>query len=516
MKYFYITTPLYYVNDKPHLGTSYSTVIADTLKRYHKLFKYETFLLTGTDEHGQKCFKAAKEHHTPTQIYCDKMATQFKNTWKLLNISYDLFFRTTHPKHKQAVQACLQKLYDDKLIYKSKYEGWYCTSEEVFYTAKDLVDGKSPGGKAVTQIQESNYFFKMSAYQEALIQHITKNPSFIQPENRKNEILGFLKQPLSDLCVTRPKNRVEWGVEIPFDSNFVSYVWVDALLNYLTGIGYQGPEEINTLPIETQKWWLKAGAIHLVGKDILMTHCVYWPCLLMALKVPLPKTILAHGWLLNSSQEKMSKSSGDVMDPIELLKLFSADQIRYFLVRDIAIGSDASISLSLMIQRINEDLANNLGNLLRRTVTLIHKHFNSEVPEPSASPSALSKSLKEKAHQVMQQVKQHSLNLHPEKGVACVMSLLTETNKYLEQTAPWKLIKQDKKQAKEVLRSSLEVIYLSAVLLKPVMPKTMKLLLNSLHCPDDFSIEAFTQSHFPKTGEKIKDIPALFPRIQAS
>lgn len=519
MSRFYITTPLYYVNDKPHLGTVYSTVIADTLKRYHKLFEYETFLLTGTDEHGQKCFQSAKQHNIPTQIYCDKMAKQFENTWKLLDISYDRFFRTTQAQHKQAVQNCLQKLYDQQLVYPSTYEGWYCVSEESFYTSKDLVNGLSPGGKKVNRIKETNYFFKMSAYQEALKNHIVKNPNFIQPEHRRNEILSFLKQPLSDLCVTRPKSRVSWGVEVPFDPQFVAYVWVDALLNYITGIGYLGPNfdrktNGENLPLETKKWWVQTGAIHIIGKDILMTHCVYWPCLLMALELPLPKTILAHGWLLNPDQEKMSKSQGDVMDPTDLLKTFSADQIRYCLIRDVPIGNDASISMPLLIRRVNEDLANNLGNLLRRTVTMIHKHFSSVTPEPVVTLGNLEKKLKLLGSQTAESVKADVLKLRPGHGVNSIVRLLNETNKYLEQKAPWKLIKEDKKHTQDVLRSALEIIYLCAVLLKPVMPKTMATLLDSLSCPDQWPVEHFKSGAFPKAGSTIKDIPPLFPRIK--
>ena len=519
MNRFYITTPLYYVNDKPHLGTVYSTVIADTLKRYHKLFEYETFLLTGTDEHGQKCFQSAKQHNMPTQIYCDKMAKQFENTWKLLDISYDRFFRTTQPQHKQAVQKCLQTLYDQQLIYPSTYEGWYCVSEESFYTSKDLVNGLSPGGKKVSRIQETNYFFKMSAYQQSLRDHIAKNPDFIQPKHRKNEILSFLKQPLSDLCVTRPKSRVSWGVEVPFDPQFITYVWVDALLNYVTGIGYLGPSQdgktnSENLPADTKKWWVQTGAVHLIGKDILMTHCIYWPCLLMALDLPLPKTILAHGWLLNPSQEKMSKSKGDVMDPMDLLKIFSADHLRYCLIRDIPIGNDSSISIPLLVRRVNEDLANNLGNLLRRTVTMIHQHFNSIIPKPVATPNILTKNLKLLGLQTADAVKENVLKLRPGSGVDQIVRLLNETNKYLEQTTPWKLIKEDKEQTQDVLRSALEIIYLCAVLLQPVMPKSMATLLDSLSCPNQWPVEYFKNGDFPKAGLTIKDIPPLFPRIK--
>ena len=513
MNRFYITTPLYYVNDKPHLGTVYSTVLADILKRYHRILKYETFLLTGTDEHGQKCFQSAEKHNMAAQAYCDKMAAQFEKTWKLLDISYNRFFRTTWPPHKQAVQNCLQHLYDQKLIYPSVYEGWYCVSEESFFTKKDLVNGLSPGGKPVTRIQEKNYFFKMSAYQKTLIKHIRQHPDFIQPAHRRNEILSFLKQPLSDLCITRPKSRVSWGVEVPFDPQFVSYVWVDALLNYLTGIGYPGPGASHKLPLETAAWWEKAGAVHLIGKDILMTHAVYWPSLLLALGIPLPKTILAHGWLLNQEKEKMSKSKGDVMDPVELLKLFSSDLIRYFLVRDIPLGSDAGISKELMQRRLNEDLANNLGNLLRRTVTLIHQHFHSTIPEPVKTPDELSRQLKQAGVKTAESLKASILTLRPK--IECITELLKQTNQYLEKTAPWKQVKENKKQTADILRTTLEIVYLCGTLLAPVMPKKMATLLDSIACPpDEWPLESFKNGTFPKAGATIKDIPPLFPKIK--
>ena len=513
MKYFYITTPLYYVNDKPHLGTVYSTVTADVLKRYHRLFGFECFMLTGTDEHGQKCYKSAEEHHLPVQLYCKKMAEQFKNTWAALNISYDLFLRTTFPWHKKAVQTSLQKLYDNKQIYTAVYEGWYSISEEIFYTEKDIIKGKSPTGKEVVKIKEKNYFFKMSAYQQHLIEYIKKNPDFIQPDSRKNEVLGFLKKPLADLCISRPKSRLQWGVELPFDKNYVAYVWVDALLNYASGVGLYQPDHENNF----QKWWKTAGAIHLIGKDILITHAVYWPCLLLALNLPLPKKILAHGWLLNRSHDKMSKSQGDVMDPLELLKIHSADSLRYFLVRDIFIGKDAPVSHHLINQRINDDLVNNFGNLLRRCTTMIEKNFNSYPPatDPLAK-DPLTQQIQSKAVKTAKNVKKHILDLQAGQAVEHIMLLLDEANKYLEQKAPWKLIKNRKETAGAVLSTVLEIAYLCSILLTPVMPKKMQEVLNSLNVsakwPEDVTM--FFQNNELLKNKKIQILPPLFPRIE--
>ena len=539
MNRFYITTPLYYINDKPHLGTAYSTVIADVLNRFHQLLGYETFFLTGTDEHGQKSAQAAKQKNIPPRDYCDQMSQKFKDTWSALNISYSLFFRTTADGHKKAVQKCLRELYNNKHIYSADYEGWYCVSEELFYTSKDLVDGKSPSKKEVVKIKEKNYFFKMSAFQKPLIEHILNNPGFIQPPHRKNEVLGFLKQDLADLCISRPKSRLSWGVPIPFDPDYVTYVWVDALLNYVTGVG--GPPAVrggnsdattypdrdsggppapvdrgeNSAQGEFAKWWEGAGAVHLIGKDILLTHCVYWPCLLMALKIKLPKTIMAHGWLLNQSQEKMSKSTGDVMDPLSLLSLFDSDSLRYFLIRDVPLGNDAPVSHALIARRINEDLANNLGNLLRRITKMLNQHFNSLIPQRANSQSAppLTAPLRQEGLKTLKSVKQNILNLQPHPALESIIHLLNETNKFLEQNAPWKTIKTDKQKTEETLRQALEAVYLSAVLLKPIMPKKMDRLLNSLACPDEWPEEHFKTGAFPKAGEKIQELPPLFPRV---
>lgn len=507
MSRFYITTPLYYINDKPHLGTSYTTVVADVLNRYHRLLGYETFLLTGTDEHGQKCSQSAKQKNIPVQAYCDEMAKRFENAWKSLDISYDLFFRTTSSWHKQAVQKCLQQLYDKNLIYESTYEGWYCTSEEIFYTSKDLIDGKSPTGKEVVKVKEKNYFFKMSAFQKPLIEYIEQHPGFIQPSYRKNEIIGFLQNKLEDLCISRPKNRLNWGVEIPFNPDYVTYVWIDALLNYATGVGYQQEERRK----EFNKWWIETGALHLIGKDILITHCVYWPCLLMALDIKLPKTILAHGWLLNQDQEKMSKSKGDVMDPLTLLKSLDSDSLRYFLTK-VPIGNDAPVSHELIIRQINEDLVNNLGNLLRRTTTMIHKHFDSQIPERGDTPDI--ENLRKLGLETLEAVKEHILKLKPHLAVEKVIHLLNKTNQFLEKSAPWKKIKTDKKETGHILRTSLDVLYLSALLLKPVMPKKMSQLLESLSCPEEWPGHYFQNGTFPKAGEKIQELPLLFPRIK--
>ena len=327
--------------------------------------------LTGVDEYGQKVQQAAEKAGVAPIEHCDRLVKEFEKTWKLLEVDYSQFFRTTSDVHRGVVQTCLQKLFDAGEIYEDLYEGWYSVSEEVFYTEKDLIDGKSPQGKPVTKIEEKNYFFRMSKYQQKLIDYIDAHPDFIQPDYRRNEVLGFLRKPLGDLCISRPKARLAWGIEIPFDRDYVTYVWFDALLNYATAVGFEQPGR----EAEFAKWWTDARPVHFVGKDILTQHAVYWPTMMMALGLPLPKLIFATGWILNKDNAKMSKSEGDVMNPAEVSALVGVDEIRYYLTREIHLGNDAPFGLDLVETRVNSELANNLGNLLSRSLNLIEKFF---------------------------------------------------------------------------------------------------------------------------------------------
>lgn len=504
MKKFYITTPIYYVNDKPHAGTSYSTVIADILNRYHQFFKKQTFFLTGIDEHGQKCRQAAQDKGLPPQTHCDQMAEIFKKYWKILCIQYNHFYRTTSPSHKKSVQKALQKLFDSGHIYESTYEGWYCVSEEIFYTQKDLINGLSPYGKKVTKIKEKNYFFKMSQFKNRLIEHLEKNPHFIYPPHRQNEVLGFLNQGLEDLCISRPTTRLKWGIPLPFDPHYVVYVWIDALLNYVFAIDLWKNNQ------NFHQWW--ENSHHLIGKDILITHAVYWPCLLMALEIPLPKHIISHGWLLNKEQEKMSKSKGKILDPLDLIDLIGSDPLRYFFIKSVRLGQDSPISPSLIVKEYNQDLANNLGNLFQRTITLISSYFDSKIPPPIPQDFN-SKNIHHQALKTCDDVKDKIFNLHLHKAMFEIMKLLDTTNRYLENTAPWKLIQSDKQKTALVLRTSLEVLRISASLLQPVIPQSSQKILNKLglHSPDFDQTKTWNalQTHLPITKEK-----PLFPRIQ--
>lgn len=508
MNGFYITTPIYYVNDKPHLGSAYTTVIADVLTRYHRLFGDESHFLTGVDEHGQKVQQAVAKRGIDPKVHCDELSQVFKNVWKELNIKEDVFFRTTDEFHKKAVQTALQTLFDQDLIYADTYEGWYSVSDEIFYTEKELVDGKTPNGKEVVKVNEKNYFFRMSKYQEKLIKYINDNPTFIQPDFRKNEVLGFLRNPLSDLCISRPKARLSWGIEIPFDKDYVTYVWFDALLNYATGVGYLQENRKD----EFEKWWMKAGANHLIGKDILITHCVYWPCMLMALNVKLPKTIFAHGWILNRDNEKMSKSVGSVMDPLEVIKLTEVDPLRYFLVHDIPLGNDGPASHELIVQRINTDLANNLGNLLSRSTNLIVKYFDGSAPAETDT-DAETKAIEAACSQLPGQVQKLINDFKLTDALKAIVEVLNQTNKFLEVKAPWKTAKDDLPKAGRDLKTALEVLRVVGALLTPVMPEKCPQIFEALGVPTPQFKDLSKWNAIPG-GTKIQKAAPLFPRIQ--
>ena len=368
-KKFYITTPIYYVNDTPHIGHAYTTILADVLTRYHKAKGDHVFFLTGLDEHGQKVQQAAEKRSRTPQEHCDDLAPRFKELWKKLEIQYDDFIRTTEPRHIAVVQATLQKVYDAGDIYSDEYEGWYSVAEERFITETEKESGHF---RDVKKLKERNWFFRMGQYQQRLIDYINDHDEFIQPEHRRNEVLGFLRQPLEDLCISRPKSRMSWGIELPFDSEYVTYVWFDALLNYITAPGFSSDEK------KFKKWW--PASVHLIGKDILTTHAVYWSTMLFSLGLPLPKTIFAHGWWL-TQDTKMSKSLGNIVDPLDLMDEYGIDSVRYYLMSEMVLGQDANFSMESFIKRYNSDLANDFGNLLNRISGLIEKLFDGVIPK---------------------------------------------------------------------------------------------------------------------------------------
>ena len=508
MSPFYITTPIYYVNDKPHLGTAYSTVLADTLNRYHQLFGQKSFFLTGLDEHGQKCQQSAELKGLSPQKHCDQMAQIFEQTWSSLNIRYDHFYRTTSLSHKKGVQQALQQLFDSGYIYESTYEGWYCVSDEIFYKEKDLVHGMSPEGRKVTKIKEKNYFFKMSQFKDKLIQHLKQNPHFIYPKERQNEVLGFLNQGLDDLCISRPKSRLQWGVELPFDSHYVSYVWVDALLNYVFGIGLWTDSVENTNQNKNFDFLWKE-AVHLIGKDILITHAVYWPCLLMALGLSLPKQILSHGWLLNKEQEKMSKSKGTAINPVNLTQKIGVPALRYFFVKGVRFGQDASISHSLILKEYNDDLANNLGNLVQRVSSLIENYFSGKIPKPPVDVHPLQTKAQETCEHVKTLILKFSLN----SALSQIIDLLNGTNQFLEKEEPWKKVKTNPRSAGSDLYIALEMIRVSSCLLGPIIPESSLEILKRMGISTP-SFEQAKQINYLKAGQNLKKGPAIFPRLQ--
>ncbi len=508
---FYVTTPIYYVNDKPHIGHAYTTVLADVLARYHRAAGDDVWFLTGTDEHGQKVQKAAEKNGMTPIEQCDSTVVRFQELWKRLGITNDDFIRTTEERHWKIVQAIMQDLYDRDLIYKAEYKGYYCVACERFFTEKDLIDGKlcPDCQREVDTIVESNYFFRMSKYQDWLIQYITEHPDFIQPAFRANETLGFLRKPLEDLCISRPKSRLSWGIELPFDRDYVCYVWFDALINYISAIGY-GVDQARF-----ERYW--TSCIHLIGKDILTTHSVYWPTMLHAIGLPMPKTIFAHGWWLTGSR-KMSKSLGNVVNPMDMADKYGVDAFRYFLLAAMTPGNDASFTEEDFLQRFNTDLANDLGNLLSRVVKLSIKNFGGTLPAPPPL-QPLEMELLSKAAMAVKQLENELNAMKLDRGINAVMNVVREANKFLERTAPWTLAKEGKTdRLAAVLYTAAQTLEIVSGLLFPIMPEKMTQLRRSLGLSEaeivktDFkSLSEFADPS--ATNRTMVDMPPLFPRI---
>lgn len=502
--YFYITTPIYYVNDVPHLGHAYTTILADVLARFARLRGAQTFFLTGVDEHGQKVQEAARRLGLDPHVYVEGMYTRFQSTWQALNISNDDFIRTTEPRHVQVVEQVLQDLWEREEIYQGEYQGWYCIPDERFWTEKDLREGACPDcGRPVEKITERNYFFRMSAYQDWLVEYINSHPDFILPLIRRNEVLGFLRQPLGDLCISRPASRLNWGIPLPFDPDFVTYVWFDALLNYVTAAGY--------IPDQDRFRALWPNALHLIGKDILTTHCVYWPVMLKAAGLPQPKTVFAHGWwVLDGS--KMSKSRGKAVLPLDLAGLYGVDALRYFLMRAMAPGSDVEFDEQRLASHYQGDLANNLGNLLHRIVHMINRYCQGNVPKPVAETPGEAR-LQQLCEALGEQVPGLVEVFAVHQALAQTTEALNAINQYLEQTAPWKRATAgEQDQVATSLYTAAEALRLVSVLLSPVMPGQMAELWRRLGWQAAEPLSDGLQWGKLQPGSLVSSGPPLFPR----
>ncbi|WFB37296.1 methionine--tRNA ligase [Kiritimatiellota bacterium B12222] len=508
---FYVTTPIYYVNDKPHIGHAYTTMLADMLARSHRLLGHDTWFLTGTDEHGQKVQEAADKRGVPPQEHVDTMVKRFEELWERLEITHDDFIRTTETRHTKIVQEILQDLYDRGEIYQAEYDGLYDVRSETFITEKDLPEGFSAENLPdhVKVIQETNYFFKMSKYQEWLISYIEENPEFIQPDFRRNETLGFLRKDLSDLCISRPKSRLSWGIELPFDDEYVTYVWFDALVNYISAVGYRSDDEMFA-----RRW---PAQVQLIGKDILTTHTVYWPTMLKAMGVAMPQTIFAHGWWL-SGKDKMSKSTGNVVNPLEYAERFGVDALRYFLVAEMSLGQDASFTEEVFIKRYNSDLANDLGNLTSRVLKMVHTHCDSKVPVASALPAegTPEADLWNHVQTAVSEMSRQVENMRPDLGVAAVMTAIREANKYIGVRAPWKQAKDENLQPLyETLYVSMEALRVCAALLYPVMPAKMMALRTQIGAGvDEPNVDDLKVFGKLVEGASLEEGEGLFPRHQ--
>lgn len=504
---FYITTPIYYPSDKLHIGHSYCTVATDTMARYKRLRGYDVCFLTGTDEHGQKIERIAKQKGVTPKEYVDGIVATVKELWQTMDISYDKYIRTTDDIHIKAVQKIFKKLYDNGDIYKDSYEGWYCTPCETFYTERQLVDGKCPDcGRDVEKLKEESYFFKLSKYQDRLIEHIESHPEFIEPQSRKNEMINnFLKPGLEDLCVSRTS--FKWGIPVTFDEGHIVYVWVDALSNYISALGYLTDNDE-----DFKKYW--PADIHVVGKEIVRFHTIIWPAILMALDLPLPKKIFGHGWLIIDGG-KMSKSKGNVVDPKFLTDKYGVDAIRYFLLREIAFGQDGNFTNEALIQRINSDLANDLGNLLSRTVGMIDKYFGGKLPLEQ-SPTPFDEDVKNTAKTTIQKYESLMDKMLFSDAFGEIWNFVRRCNKYIDETQPWVLAKDENKKSElanimYVLAESLRII---GILISPGMTKTPQAICKQLNISNDL-MTWDSISEFGKSGKDVQITKGdvVFPRI---
>ncbi|RLA85929.1 MAG: methionine--tRNA ligase [Deltaproteobacteria bacterium] len=498
---FYVTTPIYYVNDVPHIGHAYTTIAADVLARYKRLCGLKTFFLTGTDEHGQKIEKAARELGITPKELADGVVGRFKDLWRILEISNDDFIRTTEPRHERAVLELFNRIWKKGDIYLGEYEDWYCVPCESFWTEKELGEGRRcpECGRQVDRLREKSYFFRLSRYQEPLLRLLEENPNFVKPQSRYNEVLSFVKGGLKDLSISRMTSR--WGIPLPNDPDCVLYVWFDALVNYLSGIGF--PEE------GYEKIW--PADCHLIGKDILRFHAIYWPAFLMSAGLPVPRMVFAHGWWTVEGQ-KMSKSLGNVVDPYEMAERYGVDQFRYFLMREVSFGLDGDFSQRAIVNRINSELANDFGNLVSRTLAMVRRYLGGRIPSPSDGQ------LRQKALHTLEEYRKLMDDLSFQRALLAVWELIGSVNKYIDSTAPWSLYKEKRiRELKEALYNCLECLRFVALMVYPFMPRSAQRLWEMLGFRNGIEGETIDKSGtwggLPE-GQEVAEPTPLFPRME--
>lgn len=507
---YYITTPIFYPNSSPHIGTAYTTVAADALARYHRLLGDQVYFLTGTDENAQKIVRTAEAHHLDPKAYVDGVVLRFKELWKALDISNDDFIRTTEKRHETVVQQIFSKLYDQGDIYKSEYSGWYCTPCETFWTESKLIEGKCPNPDCLRDVEllkEESYFFRLSKYQNALLKHIEEHPDFIQPVSRRNEMMRFIESGLEDLCVSR--TTFQWGIKVPFDPKHVVYVWLDALINYISALGYPDGEHY-------KEYW--PANVQIMGKDIVRFHAVIWPIILMALGLPLPKVVYGHGWYLTKDGGKISKSRGNVQDSFELIQRYGSDAIRYFLLREMQVGTDGTYSEDNLVERINSDLANDFGNFVSRSLAMVVKYREGIVPSPGQD-SSLELELKALSSEVKKGVEESLERCDPAGALEQIWRFVARCNKYVDETAPWALAKQEdqKERLDTVLYTFVECIRILGTLTASFMPGIAPRIC-ALLSSDEYLIrwEETDQWGIINPGTEVHKGEQLFPRIDIS